>query len=106
MPYTDHFDRNNSNYWTNPYNTMKKHLDDYLESLKEVKSIEDEKDCLFKNEYIKELTGRYSVLHNNMNWVTKLNSYIDTAIEKNCMLHERISLIRSNIENILICKYN
>ena len=23
MPYTDHFDRNNSNYWTNPYNTMK-----------------------------------------------------------------------------------
>lgn len=81
-----------------PYNTMKKHLDDYLESLKEVKSIEDEKDCLFKNEYIKELTGRYSVLHNNMNWVTKLNSYIDTAIEKNCMLHERISLIRSNIE--------
>ena len=23
MPYTDHFDRNNSSYWTNPYNTMK-----------------------------------------------------------------------------------
>ena len=23
MPYTDHFDQNNSNYWTNPYNTMK-----------------------------------------------------------------------------------
>lgn len=24
MPYTDHFDRNNSNYWTNPYNTVYK----------------------------------------------------------------------------------
>lgn len=23
MPYTDHFDRNNSSYWTNPYSTMK-----------------------------------------------------------------------------------
>ena len=23
MPYTDHFDHNNSSYWTNPYNTMK-----------------------------------------------------------------------------------
>lgn len=23
MPYTDHFDRNNSNYWTNPYQTVK-----------------------------------------------------------------------------------
>ena len=23
MPYTDHFDRNNSYYWTNPYNTLK-----------------------------------------------------------------------------------
>ena len=23
MPYTDHFDRNNSSYWTNPYNTLK-----------------------------------------------------------------------------------
>lgn len=23
MPYTDHFDRNNSNSWTNPYNTIK-----------------------------------------------------------------------------------
>ena len=22
MPYTDHFDRNNSNYWTKPYNTL------------------------------------------------------------------------------------
>lgn len=80
------------------YNTMKKHLDDYLKSLKETTEAEEEEDTLFKKEFVKELTSRYSVLHNNMGFITRLNGFIDKAIENNRKFHEQIDNLRANIE--------
>lgn len=80
------------------YNTMKKHLDDYLASLQKTLNVQEEEDTLFKNEYIKELTNKYSVLHNNMRFLTRLNGFIDKAISLNRKGHEQIDSINANIE--------
>ncbi len=81
-----------------PYNTMKKHLDDYLASIRQSTHEEEIEDTLFKFEFIRELNDRYSVLHNRMKFVTRLNDVIDYAIEANRKTHETINNIRANIE--------
>lgn len=78
------------------YNTMKKHLDDYLASLKHTHD-EEELDTLFKKEYIKELTSRYNILHNNMGFVKRLPSFIEGAISQNRVLHQKVDALISNI---------
>ena len=80
------------------YIFMKKRLDDYLASLKNDEEKEIEVEPLFKNAYIKELYDRYSVLHNSMNFLNRLNGFIDGSIRENLKKHETIDRISSNIE--------
>ena len=81
------------------YNHMKKHLEDYLASLKEDTEKEDEnkEPPLFRNNFISELTAKYSVMHNNMRYISNLNSYIENEFARNFKLHERISTVEANI---------
>lgn len=80
------------------YNTMKKHLDDYLASLQEAKG-EQANESLFKASYIEELVSRYSVLHNNMNKISNLPRNMEKSIERNRQIHQRIDQLQSNIES-------
>jgi DNA sulfur modification protein DndD len=80
------------------YIFMKKRLDDYLDSLKNDDNNETQVEPLFKNTYIKELYDRYSILHNSMNFLNRLNSYIDVSIRENLKKHETIDRLSSNIE--------
>jgi len=68
------------------YNFMKARLEQFLASQKED---EDQESIipLFKTAFIKELSDRYSVLHNNMNFLTRLDHYIDGAIQDNLKKH-------------------
>ena len=79
------------------YNTMKKHLEDYLESIKQTHD-EEEYETLFKKEYIKELTSRYNILHNNMGFIKRLPSFIEGAIRNNRELHQKVDKLLANIE--------
>ena len=79
------------------YNTMKKHLEDYLKSLKQTHD-EEEIETLFKKEYIKELTSRYNILHNNMGFIKKLPSFIESSISHNRKLHQKVDTVIANIE--------
>jgi DNA sulfur modification protein DndD len=83
------------------YNHMKKHLEDYLASLKEDTGEDDEtiEPPLYKNDFVSELTSRYSVMHNNMRYITNLNSYIEKEFAKNFKLHEKIDKIEANLEH-------
>ena len=81
-----------------PYLFMKKRLDEYLASLESEEEKEVEVEPLFKNAYIKELYDRYSVLHNNMKFLNRLNGFIDTAIRENLKKHDVIDSLSSNIE--------
>jgi DNA sulfur modification protein DndD len=80
-----------------PYNTMKKHLDDYLESIKEASKEEDEV-TLFVKEYIKELTDKYTVLHQSKSKLANIKNYISESIEQNRKLHNKIDTLQANIE--------
>lgn len=80
------------------YEFMKKRLDEYLASLESEDDKEIEVEPLFKNTYIKELCDRYSVLHNNMKFVNRINSFIDNDIRENLKTHETIDRLSSNIE--------
>ena len=80
------------------YLFMKKRLDDYLDSLKNDDDQEEQVEPLFKNAYIKELYDRYSVLHNSMNFLNRLNGLIDDSIRENLKKHETIDRLSSNIE--------
>jgi DNA sulfur modification protein DndD len=80
-----------------PYNTMKKHLDDYLESIKEASKEEDEV-TLFVKEYIKELTDKYTVLHQSKSKLANIKNYISESIEQNRKLHNKIETLQANIE--------
>ena len=79
------------------YEFMKKRLEDYLASLESEDEKEVEVEPLFKNAFIKELYDRYSVLHNNMRFLNKLNGYIESAIRENLKKHETIDRLSSNI---------
>lgn len=79
------------------YNTMKKHLEDYLKSLKQTHD-EEEIETLFKKDYIKELTSRYNILHNNMGFIKKLPSFIESSISHNRKLHQKVDTVIANIE--------
>lgn len=79
------------------YNTMKKHLEDYLNSLKQTHD-EEEIETLFKKDYIKELTSRYNILHNNMGFIKKLPSFIESSISHNRVLHQKVDTVIANIE--------
>ena len=81
---------------SDPYNFMKARLEQFLASQKEEE--EQEITPLFKNAYIKELLDRYSVLHNNMGFLTKLDGFIDKAIRDNLKKHEEVDKYSSNIE--------
>lgn len=81
-----------------PYLFMKKRLDEYLASLESEEEKEVEVEPLFKNSFIKELYDRYSVLHNNMRFLNRLNGFIDDAIRANLKKHETIDRLSSNIE--------
>ena len=80
------------------YEFMKKRLDEYLASLESEDDKEIEVEPLFKNTYIKELCDRYSVLHNNMKFFNRINSFIDNDIRENLKTHETIDRLSSNIE--------
>lgn len=80
------------------YEFMKKRLDEYLASLDSEDDKEIEVEPLFKNAYIKELCDRYSVLHNNMKFVNRINGFIDNDIRENLKTHETIDRLSSNIE--------
>lgn len=80
------------------YLFMKKRLEDYLASLESEEEKEVEAEPLFKNAYIKELYDRYSVLHNNMKFLNRLNGFIDNAIRDNLKKHDTIDRLSSNIE--------
>ena len=79
------------------YNYMKMRLEKFLESQKEELE-QEEVEPLFKNSFIRELNDRYSVLHNNMGFITHLDSYIDKAIRDNIKKHEEVSKYDTNIE--------
>ena len=81
-----------------PYLFMKKRLEDYLASLETEEEKEEKVEPLFKYSYIKELCDRYSVLHNNMKFINRLNGFIDNAIRENLKKHETIDRLSSNIE--------
>jgi DNA sulfur modification protein DndD len=81
-----------------PYLFMKKRLDDYLASLEIEEDKEDKTEPLFRNSYIKELCDRYSVLHNNMKFLNRINGFIDNAVWENLKKHEIIDRLSSNIE--------
>lgn len=82
-----------------PYNTMKKHLEDYLASLKDTSNDEEEEEeTLFKREFIRELVNRYTVLHNGMNWLSRLPNIIKTEIEKNRSNHEIADSLQAKLE--------
>lgn len=83
---------------SDPYNFMKARLEQFLASQKDEDDDEEEIVPLFKNAFIKELYDRYSVLHNNMGFLTKLDSYIDKAIRDNLKKHEEIDKYAINIE--------
>ena len=78
---------------------MKKHLEDYLASLKDTHDENDEEEeTLFKREFIRELVNRYTVLHNGMNWLSRLPNTIKTEIEKNRSNHEIVDGLQAKLE--------
>ena len=79
-----------------PYNFMKARLEQFLASQK--KEDDEEVIPLFKHSFIKELSDRYSVLHNNMGFLTRLDGFIDKAIRDNIKKHEEVDRYSSNIE--------
>lgn len=82
-----------------PYNMMKKHLEDYLASLKDTSNAEEEEEeTLFKREFIRELVNRYTVLHNGMSWLSRLPNIIKTEIEKNRSNHEMADGLQAKLE--------
>lgn len=81
-----------------PYLFMKKRLETYLASLESEEEKEVEVEPLFKNAFIKELYDRYSVLHNNMKFLNRLNGFIDNGILENLKKHDIIDSLSSNIE--------
>ena len=82
-----------------PYNTMKKHLEDYLSSLKDTHEKDnEEEETLFKREFIRELVNRYTVLHNGMNWLSRLPNIIKSEIEKNRNNHEMADKLQVKLE--------
>ena len=81
-----------------PYLFMKKRLETYLASLEGEEEKEVEVEPLFKNAFIKELYDRYSVLHNNMKFLNRLNGFIDNGIRENLKKHDIIDSLSSNIE--------
>ena len=81
-----------------PYLFMQKRLNEYLASLESEEEKEVEVEPLFKNAFIKELYDRYSVLHNNMKFLNRLNGFIDAAIRENLKKHDTIDSLSSNIE--------
>ena len=81
-----------------PYLFMKKRLETYLASLESEEEKEVEVEPLFKNAFIKELYDRYSVLHNNMKFLNRLNGFIDNGIRENLKKHDIIDSLSSNIE--------
>jgi DNA sulfur modification protein DndD len=83
---------------SDPYNFMKSRLEQFLASQKEDDEKDEKVEPLFKYAFIKELLDRYSVLHNNMGFLTKLDGYIDKAIRDNLKKHEEVEKYTSNIE--------
>ncbi len=82
---------------SDPYNYMKSRLEQFLASQKE-NDEQEEIEPLFKTAFIKELSDRYSVLHNNMNFLVRLNNYIDRAIQENLKKHLDVDKYSLNIE--------
>lgn len=82
------------------YNNMKKHLDDYLASLKETAKVDEgeEEKLLFPKDYIKELVNQYSALHNNRKFLANLNNYIQRAIDSNRESHRVIAELEENLK--------
>lgn len=80
------------------YNYMKMRLEQFLDSQKEEPEHDEEVEPLFKNSFIRELNDRYSVLHNNMGFINRLDSFIDKAIRDNIKKHEEVDKYETNIE--------
>lgn len=81
---------------SDPYNFMKARLEQFLASQTEENN--EDIEPLFKHSFIKELSDRYSVLHNNMGFLSKLDGFIDKAIRDNLKKHEEVDKYSANIE--------
>lgn len=79
------------------YEFMEKRLNDYLQSLSLKENDDNEEQCLFKYHYIKELDKRGDMLHNEMDYLTKLPSVIADDIDFNNRNKHDILVIDSNI---------
>lgn len=79
------------------YNFMKMRLEHFLASQKDDNE-QDDVEPLFKNDFIRELSDRYSVLHNNMGFLSRLDGFINKAIRDNIKKHEDIDKYSANIE--------
>lgn len=80
------------------YNYMKSRLEKFLASQESNDTQEDDVPPLFVNSFIRELNDKYTVLHNNMGRLHKLNGIIDSAIQDNLKKHNEIEKYSSNIE--------
>lgn len=80
------------------YNFMKMRLEQFLASQNSEEEQDNDYTPLFKNSFIKELSDRYSILHNNMGFIMRLNGFIDKSIRDNIKKHEEVAKYNSNIE--------
>ncbi len=80
------------------YNFMKSRLEKFLASQESDEPQEEDIVPLFVNSFIRELNDKYSVLHNNVGRLHKLNGNIDTEIRNNLKKHNEIEKYSSNIE--------
>lgn len=80
------------------YKFMQARLEAFLSSQKMAAEDEPEEEPLFKYDYIQELNNRYSILHNNMKFLTNLDGFITKSIIQNLGKHTEIDKINANIE--------
>ena len=89
---------------TPAYDFMKKRLDDYLASLSSQENDDEDDDSatpsLYKNDYVSELNSRYSVMHNNMKFISGLKPFIEKEIQKNLQTKEDLRTLDTNIEQM------
>lgn len=80
------------------YKFMQSRLDAFLSSQKNAAEDESEEEPLFNYDYVRELNNRYSILHNNMKFLSNLDGYITKSVINNLEQHAKVDKINANIE--------
>ena len=83
---------------TEPYNYMKRRLNEFLAAQGKLEEEEEETPELFRYDFIRELNDMYSVLHNNTAFLKGLDGYIDRTLMNNFRIRTRIDALNDNIE--------